>query len=451
MFRFEFEKFRRQRILVGVVALVMLAVYISSAFRGMELMGGWSQEYFWSHPEYREQMRSYETEYADAGWIQETTEGYHAFVDGNRRTDEEIRAFMEAWYDAEWMSMGEEAPAYEAVISDPYNFQYAHDVLKTEAYESEEFEYFSRAFRIYLPLAENAPEYLRGLQEKYTMYKSWSGRQEADWNQMAEEVFADFTPVMGYSCGWDVLLCVGQRLPYTLGLVLLAALCTSFSAERASFMVPLLRTTRFGRRSLVFTKLMRAWLITTVLWLIFQLGMLFAVAVSYGLEGAEVTVMLGYLGYPSAWGLNNLQYYLIQSVFSYFGTLLQGLLICLMSCLFRARLSLPAGLVLTLILGFPNESFFSSDMCFSLWQKTAALTPTQMMGAFTTLQSYQSYDIGICLLQLPFAVVIAMILEAAVMIMGIFILSSGFRRLKRGSGVMRQNMSSNTFSLSRGK
>lgn len=172
MFRFEFEKFRRQRILVGVVALVMLAVYISSAFRGIELMGGWSQEYFWSHPEYREQMRSYETEYADAGWIQETTEGYHAFVDGNRRTDEEIRAFMEAWYDEEWMSMGEEAPVYEAVISDPYNFQYAHEVLKTEAYESEEFENFSRAFRIYLPLAENAPEYLRGLQEKYTMYKS---------------------------------------------------------------------------------------------------------------------------------------------------------------------------------------------------------------------------------------------------------------------------------------
>ena len=420
MFQFEFEKFRRQRILVAAVTLVMLAVYISSAFRGLELMGGWSQDYFWSHPEYRERMRSYETEYADERWIRIVTEEYHAFVDENRRTDEEIKDFMETWYDEEWLSMGEEPPVYETVIADPYNFQYAHEVLQTEAYESEEFEYFSQAFRIYLPLARNAPEYLCGLQEKYTMYQSWSSRQEEDWNQMIDEVFRDFTPVMGYSCGWDVLLSVGQRLPYTLGLVLLVALCTGFSVERASSMVPILRTARYGRGRLVSVKLLRAWLITTVLWLIFQLGMLLAVAVSYGLEGAEVTVMLGYLGCPSAWGLNNLQYYLIQSVFSYSGTVMQGLLICLLSCLFRARLSLPAGLVLTLVSGFPNESFFSSDLCFGFWQKIAALTPAQMMGAFTTFQSYQSYDMGFCLIRLPVAVALAMILEAVLMIIFIY-------------------------------
>lgn len=420
MFQFEFEKFRRQRILVAAATLVMLAVYISSAFRGLELMGGWSQDYFWSHPEYRERMRSHETEYADERWIRKVTEEYHAFVDENRRTDEEIKDFMETWYDEEWLSMGEEPPVYEMVIADPYNFQYAHEVLQTEAYESEEFEYFSQAFRIYLPLARNAPEYLCGLQEKYTMYQSWSSRQEEDWNQMIDEVFRDFTPVMGYSCGWDVLLSAGQRLPYTLGLVLLVALCTGFSVERASSMVPILRTARYGRARLVSVKLLRAWLITTVLWLIFQLGMLLAVAVSYGLEGAEVTVMLGYLGCPSAWGLNNLQYYLIQSVFSYSGTVLQGLLICLLSCLFRARLSLPAGLVLTLVSGFPNESFFSSDLCFGFWQKIAALTPAQMMGAFTTFQSYQSYDMGFCLIRLPAAVALAMTLEAVLMIIFIY-------------------------------
>lgn len=420
MFQFEFEKFRRQRILVAAVTLVMLAVYISSAFRGLELMGGWSQDYFWSHPEYREQMRSCETEYADDGWIRKVTEEYHAFVDENRRTDEEIGDFMEMWYDEEWLSMGEEPPAYEKVIADPYNFQYAHEVLQTEAYDSEEFEYFFQAFRVYLPLARNAPEYLRGLQEKYTMYQSWSSRQEKDWNQMIDEVFQDFTPVMGYSCGWDVLLCVGQRLPYTLGLVLMVALCTGFSVERASSMDPILRTARYGRGRLAGVKLLRAWLITTVLWLVFQLGMLLAVAVSYGLEGAEVTVMLGYLGYPSAWGLNNLQYYLIQSVFSYSGTVVQGLLICLLSCLFRARLSLPAGLVLTLVSGFPNESFFSSDLCFGFWQKIGALTPAQMMGAFTTFQSYQSYDTGFCLIRLPAAVELAMILEAVLMIIFIY-------------------------------
>ena len=414
MFRFEKEKFRRQHIFVAAAAAVMLAFYISSAFGGTELMAGWSQSYYWDNPEYREYMQSHEAAVMDEARVRKIQEDYCAFVSENRRTDEEIKAFMEEWYDEEWLSMGEEPPVYEEIIADPCNFAYAHDVLREDAYYSRQFEEFDQAFRFYIPLAQNPAAYITERLGTGTD-TSYSARQTADRKQLTEKIFRDFTLVTGSCCGWDVLICVGKNLPYTLGLVLLAALCSSFSVEQSSSMLPLLRTARCGRRKLVSVKLIRAWKITTILWLFFQFGMLLAVAAGYGLEGAEVTVM-HYLGYPSFYGLNNLQYYLIQSAFSYFGTLLQGLFICLLSTLFSVRLSLPLGLVITLLTGYPNESFAYSDQCFSLWEKITALTPAQMMGAFTTLQTYQSYDTGVFLILLPAAVTAAMAAEAFVML-----------------------------------
>ena len=419
MFRSEFDKFRRQRLFLAAAVLILLLIYIWSAFGGIGMMAEWkwNPDTFRDDEEYRRELLSRKVETIDSAWIQKMQEEYRTFVDGNRRTDEEIRLFMEEWYGEDGPASGEEAPEYEAVIADPYNYSYAWFILDEDAYYSGRLEYFDEAFRFYIPLSQDAPAYLRERweNEENTTY---SRRQLSDREQLADSVFENFTPVIGSSCGWDVLICAGQNLPYTLGLALLAVLCTGFSTERAFSMRPLLRTARKGRNRLTAVKIARAWLITTILWGIFQLSMLLTAALAYGLEGAEVTVM--YLAVPSIYGLNNLQYYLIQSVFSYFGTLVFGLFVCLLSCLLPLRLSLPLGLVLTLITGYPNQSFAFSDQCFDLWEKLTALFPAQLMSAYTTLQTYQSYDIGIRLIRLPAASAAAIAAELTIMTVLIF-------------------------------
>lgn len=424
MFLFEIEKFRNQRVFSIIVTMVLLGIYVYSAFDGLELLSGWSQEYFWENPNYREKEQSRKVEVADEVWIEKIKQEYQIFVDENRKTDEEIKVFMEEWYNEDWLSLGYEPPVYEEVIADIYNFENAMEVLTNEAYHSNEFERFLNAYKVFIPLSENAIEQIRYMNEKYYSDDSYSARQIEDWNQLIERVYVDFTPTTGYCFGWDILINVGQRLPYTLGLALLIVLCTSFSTEHATNMTPILKTTRYGRKKLVQTKLIRVWSITTAMWLCYQIVMFLIVGICYGLEGANVTVM-HFMGYPSMYGLSNVQYYLIQSMFSYFGTLLQALFICLLSCLFPIRLSLPIGLVFTLVAGFPNHSFAYSDKCFSLWQKITALTPPQMMGAFTTLQTYQSYDIGIGLIRLPYAIMIAMLVEAGMVLFWINRLEGG--------------------------
>ncbi len=424
MFRFEFDKFRRQRLFLAAAVLTLLLIYLLSAFGGIGMMAEWKWNLntFWNDKEYHREVLSRKAETIDSAWIQKVQEEYHAFVDENRRTDEEIRLFMNEWYGESGPAAGEDAPEYESVIADPYNYSYAYLVLNEDAYYSNRLEYFDEAFRFYIPLAQDAPACLRDRWE-HEENTGYSRRQLSDREQLADSVFENFTPVTGSSCGWDVLICAGQNLPYTLGLALLAVLCTSFSTERAFSMRPLLRTARKGRNRLAAVKLARAWLITTILWGIFQFSILITAALAYGLEGADVTVM--YLAVPSIYGLSNLQYYLIQTVFSYFGTLTFGLFVCLLSCLLPLRVSLPLGLVFTLITGYPNQSFAFSDQCFDLWEKIAALSPAQLMSAFTTLQTYQSYDIGICLIRLPAASAAAIAAELIVMAVLIFRMEGG--------------------------
>lgn len=414
MLRFEWEKEKRHWLPVLAVTAVLLVYYISAAFGSVEPFGGWSPKFFWENPDYQAHLRSRPTELADAAWVQRMEAEYRALVDAHCLTQEAAQAQLDAFWAAAG-DAGTDCPySVQEALDNRYDIDSAFVVLPDEIYHSWALEDFHYAFHIVVPLSQNAAETVQRLLERNAAYESYTERQRADRAATVQRVFAAFQPTVGYAYGWDMLISVGQRLPYTLGLALLVALCTVFSQERAAGMDPILRTTRHGRRRLVRVKLFRAWTVCTALWLLFQGVMLAAVALTYGLDGAACTVV-NWSGMPSIYGLSYLQYYLLQSALSYCGALLQGLLVCLLSCLLPLRLNLPAGLLITLVTGFPNLRASYTDACFSLWQKLTALTPGQILGSFPTLQAYQSYDLGFCLVQLPWAVALAILLEAVLM------------------------------------
>lgn len=423
--KYEFEKLLRQKKLVVLVTLVLAALYVYFAFSGSyDTFSGVSLDYFWANEEYRKWMTSQDTALVDEAWIEEIKMDYRTFIDENRLCDDEVREKIAA-KKAEGFQI-DYTP--EEALADPYNFSYAMAILPDEVYHSREMEYtYLEAFNIYIPLSENPVQFMYDSYDasnyfwekdagiSYADYMGYSKAQQADYWNFIDTTYHDQQLVIGYCLGWDVICSVMQFLPFTLGMALIVVLGNLFSQEQTEHMVPILRTAKYGRNKLLRQKLGVAVIAATVLWLLFQLVMLLAVALSYTLNGAACTVMF-YDGQPSLFGLTWIQYYLIQCGFSYLGTLVFTLFVCCMSSVLKLRLSMPINLVITLLTGIPLNHFCYADQAFKLIDKLRALTPAQLMASYPTLQVYQSYEFGNVLIQLPYMMALAIVAEAGLML-----------------------------------
>ena len=395
--KYEIEKLLRQKKLYMIVTVLFLAVYVYLAFSGSyDTFSGYSLEYFWKNEDYRQQMMAQKTERVDEAWKEKTIESYKNYVDENRLTPEE----SEKRY-ADFKSQGFQMEyTVEEALADPYNIAYSLVILTDEAYQSFTMsEIYWMAFETYMPLAKNPKQYFHDYYAKsdsfyeedmgmsYMDSMGYSKAQQEDYWKFIDTAYNDFTLTVGYCLGWDVLCSFMQFFPFTLGMVVIVILGNLFSQEQTDNMTPILRTTKNGRSKLLRKKLILAIMVSTILWLLFQVAALVAIGMSYTLQGGGCTAMC-FLGVPSLYGLTWLDFYLIQCMFSYFGTIVFSLLVCCMSSLLKLRLSLPITMVFTLLTGVPLDRFFYADKAFGLLDKVRAITPAQLMASYPTLQVY---------------------------------------------------------------
>lgn len=419
--KYEFEKLLRQRKLLIIVTLALIAVYIFLAFSGSyDTFTGFSVDYFWENEEYREFRMSQETELVDEAWIENMHTEYKAFVDENMMSPEEIEEHISA-KKAEGFQI--DCTAEEA-IANCYDIDYAFEILKSDAFYSRKMkDTYIDVFNIYVPLAEDPVQYIHDSYEQsnyfwekdtgmtWWKYMGYSDTQLTDYWNLIDSTYEDLELTVGYSFGWDVLSSVMQFLPFTLGMALIVVLGNLFSQEQTNNMLSILRTTKNGCARLLRRKLGVAVIVASALWLLFQFAMLIAVSLTYTLRGANVTAMC-FSGAPNLYGLSWLQYYLINCVYSYLGTLVFALFVCCMSSLLKLRLSMPINLVLTLLTGIPLNNFRYTDQAFKLLDKLRAITPAQLMASYSTLQVYQSYEFGNAIVQLPYMMAFSIIVEA---------------------------------------
>ncbi len=417
MFRFELLKYRKNLRLLVLIVLLLLGFYLTTAFRGrMDPMELISLSAFWDHPDYRERVKAVpEAEINDA-WAENVLRPYRTLVDAHCMTVEESRQQLKQF---EWITY-----SAEEALGDRYNIEYALGVLPYEVFQAHEGELediSSRLGQLY-PMARDPVGYVkwdeaRLSREGVPHYRNqgYTDAQHRDYLKVLERHCSNLTVVDGYCLGWDVLTSAMQYLPYTLGIALLLILGPLFSQERRYAMEPILRTCRRGRNSLLRTKLALALLLAVGLWILFQGFMLVSVALSYGLQGARVTV-LHFGVHPNLYGLCWGDYYGIQSMFSFLGTLTFALMICVMSSLLPLRIMLPVGLVLVVLTGVPIQTFNYAECAFSPLQKLQVLTPPQLMAAYPTLQIYQSYSLGEFQLRLPPAMLMATAVESIVLL-----------------------------------
>lgn len=180
-------------------------------------------------------------------------------------------------------------------------------------------------------------------------------------------------------------------------------------------MTPILWTLKKGRNALLRTKLTLALIAASVLWLFIQIAMLIAVALTYGLDGASCSAMQ--YREPRIYGLSWLELYLIQCGFSYFGTMVFALLVYCVSSILKLRLAMPGNLVITLLTGQDMVRFCFAKPAYTLPEKLLMLSPAQLMASYPTLQIYLSYEFGSVIIQLPYMMDIAIVVEATLMLL----------------------------------
>ena len=421
MFKYELLKSKRQWTMTAVVTIALLAYYLSTAFFGnFDTFSGINKQYFLTHQDYQERERSEETAVVNEALYEQRQAEYRKLVDENCLTPEQSREQLTSVF-------GETLPfTAEEALNNRYNIEYGIGVLPIDLFNSMT-EKYAIFFNTIYPLAQDPVAYLKESESKADKWameaygvssleaSGYSKVQVEDYRNFVEQQYDNLELVTGYSFGWDILTTVMQFLPYTLGIAILVALSNLFAQERSLAVAPILQTTKFGRRKLLRRKLSFALLIAAGLWILFQAAMLITVAIAYGLDGASVTV-LSFLYEPSLFGLNWGTYYLIQSLFSFCGTMVFALFICCLSSLLPLKVCLTFGLVSTIVTGIPLTNFNDTDAAFTLLNKLQALTPAQLMGAYPTLQIYQSYSIGNFQLLLPYAMAIAIVVETAFML-----------------------------------
>lgn len=422
--KYEFEKLMRsRRMMVAVVALLMI-VYVYFAFSdAYDTFSGLNLETFWKNGEYRACQKQRETRIADAQWRTDVLKAYQDFVDANRRTPEDMENHMMAM-----IAEGMKCPySVETVLADPYNPEYAFEILTREAFDSWAHMTFIEDIYVNIPLSEDPIQYIHDHYDRqndsildemgitWWAYEGYADAQQADYWQTIERCYEDFQLVVGYSLGWDVLCSTMQFLPFTLGMAIMVLLGNLFAQEKTCFMEDMLYVTRQGRRRVRLKKITVALTVAAALWGLFQGVMFIVVAVSYGLDGINCTAM-SFDCVPNLYALNWGQYYGVQCLMSFLGTMVFALFVCALSRFFRPRLSMPIHLVLLLITGMPMNQFAYAECAFTLWDKCRVLMPAQLMTAYPALQIYQSYNLGPVMLQLPWAMLIATALEMILLI-----------------------------------
>lgn len=424
MLKYEWDKLMRHRVLMIVVTLVLTAYYIMMAFYGsFNTYSGSALSSFWDNEAYQAYMTRQETRLVDEAWIAELKASYKSFVDENMLPEEQVSENLEE-LKAQGLLLDFTA---EEALNDRYNIDYAIALLSEEAYHSRlmEYQYFE-GFRIYAPLGENPLGYIHSRYDDanensleymgitWAEERGYTEAQMSDCFKTVDRRFADFQLVVGYCFGWDVLCGVMQYLPFSLGIALIVVLGNLFAQEQTYSTTPLLRTTKHGRNKLLRTKLVTAMMVSALLWLFFQGAMLIAVAMSYGLDGATCTAMQ-YLE-PNPYALNWLEFYLVQCGFSFFGTQVFALAVCCVSSLLKPRLSMPVNLVLTLITGQDMARFCFVEQALSGTEKLIILSPAQLLASYPLVQVYQSYEFGPLIIQLPYMMAIAIVVESVAMI-----------------------------------
>lgn len=349
-------------------------------------------------------------------FIQAQQTEYEKFVDKYRASDEEIEASKLEWnvdlptedilYDMEYghVVLNDEIfhgpmsilpPDWSGTVSEMYRIFHEYDEELAKDYER--FSGITYEAKYLIDYAQDPVDYAlgRGNVEFY------SESLQKDFQKTAERYLTDKIVVSGEVFNWDVRICWMQVLPYTLSILILISFWNLFSVERQHNVQSLLCTAKYGQKPLTTVKIMMALRRSTLYWITFQAAFFIIITICLGFEGWDSTYFS--VLNVSPYGFYCWQYYLLQLIVSYCGTIFFTLFVCMLSSLLPGLVTLLIGFGLIIATGYPIMRYEFGEKAFMIGHKIKVLMPTQLMSGFSTYQTYQGFAIGDFVIRLPMA------------------------------------------------
>ncbi|AKL96496.1 ABC-2 family transporter protein [Clostridium aceticum] len=257
-------------------------------------------------------------------------------------------------------------------------------------------------------------------QEKATHYREvYDGEKGEALATKAEEMYGylskEYRAYYAYSWGWSRLHAMKTVLPYTVGLLLIVILAPLFSKEYARKTDSLILSTKHGKNKVIKAKIITAFLLSILSWMMIQFINIGTIFTFFGTEGARSFLQNWALN-PSPYPFTYLTSYLVVTGMSFLGLIFLTSTILFISSRSKGSASslVTAGIVTLLpiiLAGIFGEGIVKKIIMFM---------PANVLVAVDHFKTFDAFYILDKVIMLPFATAFVAVTLSIFMVIGAY-------------------------------
>lgn len=219
-----------------------------------------------------------------------------------------------------------------------------------------------------------------------------------------------------YRWGWSRLHAIQTVLPFTVGLFLIVVLTPMFSNEYAKKTDSLLLSAKYGKSKLIIAKMIVAFLLAIVSWLLIQFINIVIIFSFFGVAGSK-SFLQNWAVNPSPYAFTYLTSYLAVSAISFVGLLFLTSMILFISSRSKTPFtSLIAGAVVMLFPTVPLDIFAGTMV-----QTILMFLPTNLLIGVHHFKTFEAFYLFKKVIMLPSATLVVAGVLSLLMVLGAYL------------------------------
>lgn len=250
--------------------------------------------------------------------------------------------------------------------------------------------------------------------------ETYEGQKGEALASKAEEMYGylsnEYEAYYDYRWGWSRLHAIQTVLPFTVGLFLIVVLTPMFSNEYAKKTDSLLLSAKYGKSKLIIAKMIVAFLLAIVSWLLIQFINIVIIFSFFGVAGSK-SFLQNWAVNPSPYAFTYLTSYLAVSAISFVGLLFLTSMILFISSRSKTPFtSLIAGAVVMLFPTVPLDIFAGTMV-----QTILMFLPTNLLIGVHHFKTFEAFYLFKKVIMLPSATLVVAGVLSLLMVLGAYL------------------------------
>lgn len=262
-------------------------------------------------------------------------------------------------------------------------------------------------------------------QEKASYYREiYSGEKGEALASRAEDMYGylsnEYRAYYNYSWGWSRLHAMQTVLPYTVGILLIVIISPIFSQEYSKKTDSLILSTRYGKNKVIKAKIITAFLLSILSWMVIQIINMVMIFTLFGTEGAKSFVQ-NWAQNPSPYPFTYMTSYFVVTAMSFLGLIFLTSTILFISS--RSKSSVVSLVTAGVVTLFPItlSGVFGGETV----KKILMFMPTKVLIAVDHFKCFDAFYVFDKVIMLPLVTAIFAVLVSIIMVIGAYF---SFRR-----------------------